>query len=461
MAGRSRTPIRLLAAGALVAALTVVFAGAAEADVSGSPGSGGLTATSLGADGSTTTVKATTSVDATHVNAGDPVTVHSVQTDDLTNVPPSPTPCVPYSNLTTTSHFDSFEVVQVPTIADSYFTPAPGVASVAVPTPGGTDLSVQSSDCHSYHGTDTLDYTIDTSNLTDGCYEVGILNQVTLLGNVINGTVAAFAVGSGNCLGTATLVIREVTSPAGSTQPFTFTGGVSGTLTDGEKLTTGVQGDTYFSVTQRQPTGWKVADISCDSASVGIDLATATITVNVPTGDVITCTFTNTPIPQGSLRVTATSLYSPLHIGYWVGGDDVRVTGDQPGMTQVVQTCLQAKWTAHYSATSSVGILWNGAPGPFPDTPEYAGWTLDRGVGSQTLTVTRCAPGTSIRLAMRPLVVAPVNGAVIDVSHTLSGTVTLTRNRSLSTTINKDVTAPPLYKPQLRLGTTGSRIDVY
>jgi hypothetical protein len=50
---------------------------------------------------------------------------------------------------------------------------------------------------------------------------------------------------------------------------------------------------------------------------------------------------------------------------------------------------------------------------------------------------------------------------VIDVSHTLTGTVTLTRNRSLSTTINKDVTAPPLYKPQLRLGTTGSRIDVY
>ena len=100
----------------------------------------------------------------------------------------------------------------------------------------------------------------------------------------------------------STITVEKVTEPA-TEGTFTFSGDIEGDLANGESASSTVLPGTY-SVVEALPEGWALIDITCDAGGSG-DVATATATYTVTSGDEITCTFTNTNV--GSVIIEKTT----------------------------------------------------------------------------------------------------------------------------------------------------------
>ena len=100
----------------------------------------------------------------------------------------------------------------------------------------------------------------------------------------------------------STITVEKVTEPAAD-DTFTFSGDIDGDLADGESASSTVLPGTY-SVVESLPDDWALIDITCDAGGSG-DVATATATYTVTSGDDVTCTFTNTNV--GSVIIEKTT----------------------------------------------------------------------------------------------------------------------------------------------------------
>ena len=96
------------------------------------------------------------------------------------------------------------------------------------------------------------------------------------------------------------IVIAKVTDPTGDPASFTFTGDVSGSLSDGGSASVEVVPGNYSS-TETVPAGWDLTNISCDDGDSSGDIGTATATFAVGAGETVTCTFTN--VKRGTIIV--------------------------------------------------------------------------------------------------------------------------------------------------------------
>jgi len=89
-----------------------------------------------------------------------------------------------------------------------------------------------------------------------------------------------------------TIVIEKVT--VGGDGSFTFTGDVSGVLSNGQTASEEVDPDASYTSTESVPDGWTLTSISCDDENSTGNTESATATFNVEEGETVTCTFTNT-----------------------------------------------------------------------------------------------------------------------------------------------------------------------
>ncbi|MBK5266441.1 MAG: hypothetical protein JJE47_03320 [Acidimicrobiia bacterium] len=115
----------------------------------------------------------------------------------------------------------------------------------------------------------------------------------------------------------STITVEKVTNPvaAGS---FAFTGDIEADLANGESAFSTVLPGTY-TVSESIPDGWALIDISCTTGGTG-DLATATATYTVASGDSVTCTYTNTNV--GTIIVAkATDTATEDRFDFTVGED--------------------------------------------------------------------------------------------------------------------------------------------
>jgi hypothetical protein len=95
----------------------------------------------------------------------------------------------------------------------------------------------------------------------------------------------------------ASITVKKVTDPSGVDQAFSFTGDITASLSDGQSSGHAVSPGTYH-VTEGSTTGWALTDISCDDAGSTGDTATGVATFVVTAGQQVTCTYTNSRLPQ-------------------------------------------------------------------------------------------------------------------------------------------------------------------
>ena len=88
-----------------------------------------------------------------------------------------------------------------------------------------------------------------------------------------------------------TIIIEKQTIPDGDPTEFSFSGAVSGLLSDDETISLDVEPGIY-QATEIVPSGWELTSIVCDDDDSGGDVDTAFLDVDA--GEVVTCVFTNT-----------------------------------------------------------------------------------------------------------------------------------------------------------------------
>jgi len=103
--------------------------------------------------------------------------------------------------------------------------------------------------------------------------------------NDCNGVVDDFTLG--------TIVLRKQTLPANSSDTFTFTGAVSGSIPSGARIIAGALAPGGYGSTEQVPVGWTLKGIECDDANSTIDVPSATAMFQVEAGETVTCVFTN------------------------------------------------------------------------------------------------------------------------------------------------------------------------
>jgi uncharacterized repeat protein (TIGR01451 family) len=97
-----------------------------------------------------------------------------------------------------------------------------------------------------------------------------------------------------NALNKGTIIVEKQTLPDGHQQSFNFSGAVSGSLTDGQQLTTEVvAGSHTVSETNYSTSGYRLVNIDCDDDNSNGDVQNGTATFNIEPGEVVKCTFTN------------------------------------------------------------------------------------------------------------------------------------------------------------------------
>jgi hypothetical protein len=104
-----------------------------------------------------------------------------------------------------------------------------------------------------------------------------------------------------------TLVIEKVTDPIDATETFAFETTVpewAPVLGNGDSAEMMVPPGKY-TITEPMTAGWYLSDLTCDDPDAALDLQ-GTAVVNVPEGETVTCTFTNTQ--QGTLWVGKSTL---------------------------------------------------------------------------------------------------------------------------------------------------------
>ena len=95
------------------------------------------------------------------------------------------------------------------------------------------------------------------------------------------------------CNGGVIDVVKQ-TIPDGHTDQFTFTGDVSGTIGDGEKIRLGNLTSGTYSTTETVSSGQTLANIFCSANDYTKDLTTRTVTINLQENEYAVCVFFNT-----------------------------------------------------------------------------------------------------------------------------------------------------------------------
>jgi hypothetical protein len=153
-----------------------------------------------------------------------------------------------------------------------------------------------------------------------------------------------------------TLRIRKVTSPAGSSTPFTFD--VSSSLGQPFSIADqGVQEYTVdpgtYQVTERAADGWTLTGAGCDDSDSS--MSGATVNANVAAGETVTCTFNNM---QSTVPVTAPVVQTPPP------GQGVAPIQARPASARLVapSRCVSRRYTVAVSGSPvrSVSFWVNG-----------------------------------------------------------------------------------------------------
>jgi hypothetical protein len=158
-----------------------------------------------------------------------------------------------------------------------------GTYTITETAQSGYDLTSVSGDI----GNNTARVTTDTTTRT--CSFTLDLTQDS--GHVFSCTFTNTARG--------TIIVKKLTNPSGAAGSFAFTGDVSGSIGDGQTLsTTNLAPGTYTSTESDPTTAFDLTGISCNDGASATpssgSVATATATFHLDPGETVTCTFTNT-----------------------------------------------------------------------------------------------------------------------------------------------------------------------
>jgi len=116
----------------------------------------------------------------------------------------------------------------------------------------------------------------------------------------------------------ATIIVKKVTVPSGAPTQFAFTGDASGSISDGQSITVANLNPGAYTSTEQVPAGWQLASITCDDPNSSGNLATATATFHVSSGQTVTCTFTDTSTEKiGQQGLTLGYWKQPQHFAAW------------------------------------------------------------------------------------------------------------------------------------------------
>ena len=160
------------------------------------------------------------------------------------------------------------------------------------------------SDCREYDlGTNPNDPDTDGDGLSDGAevdhHHTNPLKRDTDDGGVDDGT----EVGAGtdpldpsDDQPQGRIIIKKKTKPSGAPDFFNFTGAVTGSIADGQQLSSSVDPGTYF-VTESATLGWTNTRVTCSDGDSSGEPLTSTATIVVDADETVTCTFTNEPSP--------------------------------------------------------------------------------------------------------------------------------------------------------------------
>lgn len=154
-----------------------------------------------------------------------------------------------------------------------------------------------------YHDGDYLTLDTGTYSISESSTVLGY--TLTAVGGICSdmvdpGATLTVTEAGGTCIftntrDTGTITIRKETVPAGDQTNFVFSGVLSGSISDGEELTTTVETGSY-TTTESVATGWDLTNIVCDDINSTGDPSTKTATFQVEKDEDITCTFTNTKL---------------------------------------------------------------------------------------------------------------------------------------------------------------------
>jgi len=91
-----------------------------------------------------------------------------------------------------------------------------------------------------------------------------------------------------------TIIVEKQTAPDDSPQSFTFTGNAPGTIKDNEQIEVCLPAGGPYTVTESVPTCWDLTSIDLDDNNGSVDVPSATATINLEPGEVVTAIFYDT-----------------------------------------------------------------------------------------------------------------------------------------------------------------------
>ncbi len=281
------------------------------------------------------------------------------------------------------------------------------VASPNITTSGGSGTVTLHVTPGSYTVTETVPPGWDFTSLS--CMATGgsSASQDPITPTQANITMAAG--GNVTCTYTntkrGTIVVRKVTdpSPDPTNTSFSFSGDVSGNISNGGTLTRDNLTPGTYTATETVPSNFVLTAISCDDGASATpssgNVATATATFRLDPGETVTCTFTNR-LKQANVRVTKSDSPDPV-----VAGQNLTYTiavtnsGPDPALTVQMSDTVPTH-TTFQSLTAPSG--WSCTTPPVNDTGPITCTTASLGSGATatftlTVKVTPSAPhGTNV-----------------------------------------------------------------
>ncbi len=178
-----------------------------------------------------------------------------------------------------------------------------------------------------------------------------------------------------NCTKYATITVKKLTVPSDSTQKFTFTGDLAGSIGNNETVSKRVVPGTY-TTTETVPAGWKLTSVVCsdsDSSAAG-----AVTTFKAAAGESVTCTYTNT---KGLARI------------YFDTPEATNAVNVKHAFTATVETSVDngATWQAVGNQLVTGSLV-----APAFGTLEAPGTCTTNAAGKCALTVSSAAAGVTI-----------------------------------------------------------------
>ena len=147
------------------------------------------------------------------------------------------------------------------------------------------------------------------------------------------------------------IVLTKTTEPPSNTNRFTFTGDLSGGISDGGQIALADIVPGQYSSTETALAGWDLTGISCgDDANSSGNIGLATATFNVDPGETVTCNFVNTK--RGEIIIEKQTLPDGDSQSFSFAGD---VGGS---LSDGQQTSIDVA-PGSYSSTETVPAGWD------------------------------------------------------------------------------------------------------